>query len=273
MTTDSTFAVLLTPPLSTTPSLTSAISNSEINAALIDILQSELFKRAHRMCALLRYLIEKSLHGSSRDMSEYAIGLEVFGRDPSTYCPGDDPVVRVHMGRLRERLKEYYENIRHSPEISFSIPLGKYEPIIERTSKRHELNHYGFLFANLHLYYIAEDFRGRLITKNINIELDKLFIQNFSTNFVPFTVLSNFLVNGEPSVNIVPESVFCYVEGCVVTKGDNLLFKLRIIDFRSQAAMWSQQFSCPINAELGEQENLALEICSAVQQFFERVYH
>ncbi len=273
MTTDTAYAVLLTPPVNATSKRTGSISDSEINSALANIVQSEFFRRAHRMCALLRYLIEKSLHGTSRDMSEYAIGLEVFGRDPSTYCPGDDPVVRVHMGRLRERLKEYYENIPHSPTISFSIPLGKYEPIIERTCERRELTPFGFLFANLHLYYIAEDFRGRLITKNINIELDKLFTQNFGANFVQFNALSNSLANTEQSVNVVPESVFCYVEGCVVIKGENLVIKLRLIDFRTQAAMWSQQFNCPINATIPDQENVAHEIGNAVQQFFERVYH
>jgi hypothetical protein len=84
------------------------------------------------MCRLLRYLIESSLSNSGRQMSEYAIALDVFDRNPSTYYPGEDPVVRVQMGRLRKRLVSYYAVSPKDSPVIVSIPLGHYEPVIER---------------------------------------------------------------------------------------------------------------------------------------------
>ena len=45
---------------------------------------------------------------AGRSVKGYDVALEVFGR-PETFDPTVDPVVRVEAGRLREKLREYYE--------------------------------------------------------------------------------------------------------------------------------------------------------------------
>lgn len=57
------------------------------------------------MSRLLAYLVERAITDCARDTSEYAIGIGVFDRDPLHYSPGEDPVVRVQVGRLRTKLK------------------------------------------------------------------------------------------------------------------------------------------------------------------------
>jgi hypothetical protein len=88
-----------------------AVTTAEAQTALQLVLASSLFNNAPRRSCLLKFLVEKALSGAVWNTKEYIIGIEVFDRDPSTYCTNDDPIVRVQVGRLRETLKIYYATI------------------------------------------------------------------------------------------------------------------------------------------------------------------
>jgi hypothetical protein len=70
------------------------------------ILKSKVFAAATRSQAFLRYVVEKSLANSP--LKEYAIAVDVFERG-TEYGPAVDAAVRVEAGRLRSRLREYYD--------------------------------------------------------------------------------------------------------------------------------------------------------------------
>ncbi|WP_147458948.1 hypothetical protein [Pseudomonas coronafaciens] len=92
--------------------------------ALDELLASRNFSRASRLSQLLDYLVKARLSNEVVLLTEYEIGVAVFRRDINGYHPGDDPIVRVQMGRLRRRLKDYYSAKPHS--VRFEIPLGRY---------------------------------------------------------------------------------------------------------------------------------------------------
>jgi TolB-like protein/tetratricopeptide (TPR) repeat protein len=56
--------------------------------------------------------------------------LEVFDR-PETFDPLVDPIVRIEAGRLRERLRDYYETQGQHDPIRIELPKGSYAPLIE----------------------------------------------------------------------------------------------------------------------------------------------
>lgn len=114
------------------PGLPPDIACEDVHHTLNQILCSRVFSRAKRMSSLLRYLIEQGIAGKPRNTCEFAIGLEVFGRDPASYYPAIDPVVRVQIGRLRERLHNYYRIHRQNTPILVSIPIGSYFPVFKR---------------------------------------------------------------------------------------------------------------------------------------------
>jgi len=70
--------------------------------ALNKVVQSNVFGRSKRHADLLRFLAERG-----EAVKETVVGCDFFGRAPD-YDPKADPVVRVEMRRLRERLAEYY---------------------------------------------------------------------------------------------------------------------------------------------------------------------
>jgi hypothetical protein len=110
------------------------VSADEVLLALRDIVRSPVFAKAHRMCRLLTFLVEKKLAGAERDINEYAIGLDVFERHPGNYSTAEDPLVRVQVGRLRERLNIYYAAMAGLPAFKICIPLGNYVPIWQRSA-------------------------------------------------------------------------------------------------------------------------------------------
>ena len=90
----------------------SITNHSEVDAGAVRqeldrILCSAEFRASERRTRLLRYLVERAIAGEP--VKEYAIGVDVFAKPPE-YDPRTDPAVRVEMGRLRTRLREYYGN-------------------------------------------------------------------------------------------------------------------------------------------------------------------
>ena len=79
---------------------------------------------------LLRYLIQKSFHPGTETLKEYIIGIEALNR-PLDFDPKVDPIVRVQIHRLRQKLKEYYDSDGLHDSIVIEIPKGQYLPIFE----------------------------------------------------------------------------------------------------------------------------------------------
>lgn len=97
------------------------------------VLASPDFAKAPRMRALLRFLTLRMLGGMADSINEYAIGIEVFRRDARDYDTSLDPVVRVQMGRLRERLAQYAARTAAASAWRITIPTGSYVPAFTST--------------------------------------------------------------------------------------------------------------------------------------------
>jgi TolB-like protein/tetratricopeptide (TPR) repeat protein len=90
------------------------------------ILGSRLFLGSRRSQDFLRYVVEKSLAGSTP--KEYAIAVDVFDRETG-YDPAVDATVRVEAGRLRSRLRDYYDTEGKDDPIGIAIPKGSYAAV------------------------------------------------------------------------------------------------------------------------------------------------
>ncbi len=88
---------------------------------------SDSLRRSQALVRLLRYLVERHVAGDAQALRETSIALEVFRRDPGTYDPQSDPIVRVSTGRLRERIGSHYEH-REGAMVRIVLPKGGYVP-------------------------------------------------------------------------------------------------------------------------------------------------
>ena len=108
----------------------SDVLDSKILEQLEKILASKVFVSAQRSQSFLRYVVGKSLQGQSP--KEYEIAIEVFQRT-ADYDPAVDATVRVEAGRLRSRLREYYQTFGKDDEIVIEIPKGGYSPVFKQS--------------------------------------------------------------------------------------------------------------------------------------------
>ena len=102
----------------------------EIREQLDRILASGAFAQSQRRRRFLHFLVDETLAGRGNKLKGYVIAVEVFDR-PSTFDPQIDPVVRIEAGRLRDKLREYYDGEGRNDPIRIELPKGSYAPRIE----------------------------------------------------------------------------------------------------------------------------------------------
>jgi hypothetical protein len=91
---------------------------------------SEALRHSEILQRLLRYLAEKSLSGEADQLKEYTIGLDLFGKG-SEYDPRHDSSARIHVGRLRQKLAEYYASEGATDSILVTLPKGRFRLLFE----------------------------------------------------------------------------------------------------------------------------------------------
>jgi Tol biopolymer transport system component len=107
---------------------TGQVPAESVRQALARLLANEHFSRAQALTHFLSHTVEQTLQGREDGLKEYVIGLEVFGRGQH-FDPRIDPIVRVQAGKLRTRLKKYYETDGVADPVVIEFPKGGYIPV------------------------------------------------------------------------------------------------------------------------------------------------
>src|SRR5437016_8380258 len=94
-------------------------------AQIEKIAGSSLLHGSESLCRLLRYLARNAVDHPGAHMKEYQIATEVFGRS-ADFDPQLDSTVRVQVGRLRQKLHEYYSSEGVEDAILVDLPKGSY---------------------------------------------------------------------------------------------------------------------------------------------------
>lgn len=81
----------------------------------------------------LLYVCDRQLRGRVTEITEYQIGVQVFGRRTS-YNPNDDNIVRQYARLLRKRLDNYFEGEGCHEPFRINIPRGGYVPVFHPQS-------------------------------------------------------------------------------------------------------------------------------------------
>lgn len=96
-----------------------------INSHLNKLAASSVFAQAGRLVRFLRYVVGESLENRGGQVNQYALAMELYNRD-KRFDPATDSIVRVDAGRLRTKLREYYDTDGQADSVQFELPKGKY---------------------------------------------------------------------------------------------------------------------------------------------------
>ena len=109
----------------------------QIRGYLRRLLASRAFASTERRARLLEYLCDRALGGEGDAVTEYGLGLDVFGKSPS-FDPRTESTVRVELSRLRQTLKHYYATEGAGDEIVIAVPARSYVPTFTFASQTAE---------------------------------------------------------------------------------------------------------------------------------------
>ena len=100
----------------------------EVSIQLRRILNSAPIMNSSVLTQFLNFVVSETLAGRSESLKEYTIGVQALKKD-ADFNPQIDSIVRIHAGRLRRALKEYYYEQGQNDPIIIDIPKGSYTPL------------------------------------------------------------------------------------------------------------------------------------------------
>lgn len=239
------------------------IELNDVKAARDTLLSSELFKHSPRMSRLLDYLVEQAILESARDTSEYAIGISVFDRIPCSYSTGEDPVVRVQVGRLRAKLKNYYATYGRNARIKIVIPLGSYMPDFQYMAYANHTAAPVGAFCICPFKCLSSMAGWQCFTEGLHEELTHHLYKNLGRKII----LDDRLTAHSPVARFAHDGVGHRLEGSVHVDAQRIRTSVRLIDVTTGCVAWSEQFNRAAYPAIAHQQELASSICYALQGF------
>src|SRR6185503_4607384 len=109
------------------------IATTELQEQVDRIVHSEQFRSSEVLRRLLTFLMEKAVAGEADNLKEYVVAIDGLGKSPS-YDPQHNSAVRIQMGRLRQRLAEYYRSTGKDDPILIDLPKGRFRLTFEQRS-------------------------------------------------------------------------------------------------------------------------------------------
>src|SRR5882762_6204211 len=104
-----------------------SFTHAQIAEQVNKISRSSILKNSPVLCQFLHFVVDETLEGNGERIKEYTIGTQVLGRK-SDFDPQLDAIVRIHAGRLRRALNEFYSSEGKGDAMRISIPKGGYAP-------------------------------------------------------------------------------------------------------------------------------------------------
>lgn len=103
-------------------------TEKEVQGELTRILSNALFANSAVLSNFLKFIVEETLAGNTSGLKEYTIGVSALGKK-ADFNPQIDAIVRIHAGRLRRLLNEYYSGPGLADPIMIELVKGTYVPV------------------------------------------------------------------------------------------------------------------------------------------------
>ena len=92
---------------------------------MVRILSSRQFSYADSLKRVLQYVCENASRADAPSLKEHEIATQALNR-PVSFDPKLDPVVRISIKQIRDRLRAYFESEGKGESLRLTIPKGHY---------------------------------------------------------------------------------------------------------------------------------------------------
>lgn len=256
------------------------LDEDEIRFQLNRILESDIFFQSQRQCSFLQYITEQTIAGNSDRLKGYTLGIEVFERDES-FDPGVDSIVRVEAGRLRSKLREYYQTVGSKDAIVIELPKGNYSPVfrkvdadepatstgVELTVTPASLNFPENAIAVLPLRPLSGDIDHEYFCDGMTDAIINTLAKNKSLKVISLTSVLSYKKKSKTLKQIAGElNVSHILEGTVLKEGNDIRLSAQLIETRTDYHLWAECFERELSGILVLQRELAELIATALTQ-------
>jgi TolB-like protein len=170
-------------------------THEDIFTELESVLTFTSLKSSPILSKFLRYIVEETVNENQQFIKEYSIALNVLNRS-ADFNSNDDAVVRIHAGRLRRILNEYYLTIGRNNSLIIDIPKGCYIPRFIQNEHNREETMPAIVPAYNNTNPIIAVFPFKSITTEQNLDLFSLMLCEELTAqlslFDDISVIGNF---------------------------------------------------------------------------------
>lgn len=240
------------------------------------VLASPYFCNSPRQQRFLDYLISHSLNDETGQLKGYTIGIEVFDKEID-FDPSVDSIVRVEATRIRNKLREYYDNEGASDEVRIHFRKGSYKLDFSISAQSDEANEvdkisYPELVTNkpsvvvLPFVSISADdsrdyFADGITDSLISLlsRLSGLFIISRQSSFAyKDTVKTSKEIATELGVQFL-------LEGSVQHAGDRVRIAANLVSAKDNTHIWSERYERDLIDIFTLQDELTQQIANALQ--------
>jgi TolB-like protein len=102
-------------------------THEQIRDHLQNVLSAPSFADSIVLTRFLTFIVNETLEGRSHELKEYTIAIDALKKG-ADFNPQIDSIVRIHAGRLRRALKEFYYEEGAAEEIQIVVKKGSYIP-------------------------------------------------------------------------------------------------------------------------------------------------
>lgn len=255
------------------------VAQALVYECLNKILSSTLFDKSPRQQELLRYLVKETLAGNAERLKGYTLGVEIFGRS-ADFDPASDAIVRVEMGRLRTKLREYYLADGKAEAVHFELPKGSYglDIIVNAvdSAQKPQAESIATAWQNAYTREIA---LAVLPFANLSPQSEQNhFVDGVVDNLIyELSRLSGLLVISRQSSfryrdtqkspkEIATELGVKYLlEGSVQMSGQRVRVTVKLVDANTEAHVWSERFEGILQEIFSLQDEITLSIVKVLQ--------
>jgi adenylate cyclase len=248
------------------------METESIQAELTRILTSPLFAHAKRQRQFLEFVVGETLAGRADRISSYTVGVKVFDRDQS-FDPMLDPIVRVGAGRLRAKLREYYDGEGRSSPIRIGLNKGSYAATIcgRRSDPAEGAGQTPVEpeEASLAVLPFASD--GDIpghqrfvdgLTEDVITDLSKLS----GLFLISWHASHTYERTQEPAETIARKlGVHYLLEGNLRLAGGRVRVSAQLVDALSSQVLWGERYDRELGDDFNIQDDLAHSIVEAIR--------
>ncbi len=258
-------------------------SKKAVALELDRILSSDLFSRSSVLSNFLNFIVSETLENQTDRLKEYTIAVSALGK-PSDFNSQTDAIVRIHAGRLRRLLNEYYMGPGKSDPIKIEVIKGSYVPVfrtkatndesdaaVTEQNRPAEFSRSKLTLAVLPFRNLCPENEYQFFADGFGEELTRIF-----SDFEDFAIIAHHstrkYASAPEDVRIIGAALGAHylIDGSVKRTAEEIRVNVSLIETLNGMQVWSQSYKYELNIDnlIAIQDQIIENICSILGGYY-----